>query len=185
VEGLSELIGDADRDVRESVINALGQLADRRAVVPMVLALLDAETTVRSAAAATLDRLDRNWRTHEDLGRAVPKIIQALKSPDYWVRFSAGKLLEQLNIDPSQMPETKPVKPARAPAAAGAAANPVVGILADLLFDRDRDLRLAAAAAFGRLQDRSAITLLTAALRDTDAAVREAAQAALKATGPA
>jgi HEAT repeat protein len=54
-------------------------------------------------------------------------------------------------------------------------------VLADLLFDRDRDLRLAAATAFVQLRDKSAQPVLSAALRDADIAVREAAQAALAA----
>ena len=56
-----------------------------------------------------------------------------------------------------------------------------MSVLADLLFDRDRDLRLAAADALGRLRDKSAGAILTAALRDADYAVRQAAQAALAA----
>jgi HEAT repeat protein len=60
--------------------------------------------------------------------------------------------------------------------------NPALGILADLLFDRDRDLRLAAAGALGRLRDKTAISILTAALRDADFSVRSEAQAALAAT---
>ncbi|MGA2244332.1 MAG: HEAT repeat domain-containing protein [Verrucomicrobiota bacterium] len=182
VDGLCGLIGDPDRDVRESVINALAQIADRRAIVPLVLALLDAESTVRSAATATLQKLDRRWADNEDIRKVAPKIAQALKHPDYWVRFSAGKLLEQLKIDPKNLPE--PTSAASAPphmTAESAAANPAVEVLADLLFDRDRDLRLAAAGALGRLRDHSAASLLTAALRDADFSVRASAQAALAA----
>ena len=102
VDGLCELVNDPDRDVRESVIAALGQIGDRRAIVPLVPALLDAESTVRSAAAATLQKLDRRWEQDEDIRQVVPKIVSALKHPDYWVRHSAGKLLELLKIDPNQ-----------------------------------------------------------------------------------
>jgi HEAT repeat protein len=56
-----------------------------------------------------------------------------------------------------------------------------LAILADLLGDRDRDLRLAAAEAFGVARDRGAVTVLTAALQDTDAFVRQAAERALAA----
>jgi HEAT repeat protein len=192
VDGLCELVHDPDRDVRESVINALAQIGDRRAVVPLVLALLDPESTLRSAALATLIKLDRHWDQNEDIRKVLPKIVQATKHQDYWVRFSAGKLLEQLNLDPNQLPE--PVRGAPAepnlpgtpdgstmaePGTDSEAANPAIAILADLLFDRDQALRLAAAEAFGRLRDKSTASLLTAALRDQDTAVRQAAQNAL------
>jgi HEAT repeat protein len=54
-------------------------------------------------------------------------------------------------------------------------------LLADLLFDRDRDLRVAAAEALGRLREPGASTVLAAAARDADLAVQQAAQAALAA----
>jgi hypothetical protein len=109
-----------------------------------------------------------------------------LKHPDYWVRFSAGKLLEQLGIDPNNLPESAPPAPAMpGKAAAGAETHPALAVLADLLFDRDRDLRLAAAVAFRQLQDKSAASILAAALRDTDFSVREAAQGALAALAAA
>ena len=180
VDGLCGLINDPDRDVRESVIAALGQLADRRAIVPLVPALLDPESTVRSAATATLQKLDRRWAENEAVRQALPKILRALKHPDYWVRHSAGKLLELLQIDPNSLPEELPATAPEQPAE-GSLPHPAVAVLADLLFDRDRDLRLAAADAFAQLRDKSAASLLTAALRDTDAFVRQAAQTALAA----
>jgi HEAT repeat protein len=186
VEPLCELISDPDRDVRETTIHALAQIRDRRAILPLVLGLLDPETIVRAAAAAALDTLDRHWANHEEIHKVAPKIVKALSHPDYWVRLSAGKLLERLRIDPNHMPEPADVKPEAASAPAEpVAANPTLAILADLLFDRDRDLRLAGAEAFGRLRDKSAAALLTAALRDTDFSVRETAQAALAAINAA
>ena len=183
VEGLCEMIADPDRDVRESVLTALGQIADRRAVAPMVLALLDVESSVRSTATATLARLEPRWEQNEGLRRLAPKISRALKHPDYWVRHCAGKLLERLHIDIKEWPAAEATPD---PDTAFAPQHPAVAVLADLLFDRDRDLRLAAAGAFARLCDPSAATVLAAAARDTDVFVRNAAQealAALKAAG--
>jgi len=54
-------------------------------------------------------------------------------------------------------------------------------LLADLLFDRDRDLRVAAAEALGRLRERGAESVLATAARDADGLVQQAAQAALAA----
>ena len=96
------------------------------------------------------------------------------------MRYSAGKLLELLKIDPNHLPEDLP---AAAPekAAAEIPPHPALAALADMLFDRDRDFRLAAAEALGRLREQSAGSLLAAALRDTDFSVRHAAQTALAA----
>jgi HEAT repeat protein len=59
--------------------------------------------------------------------------------------------------------------------------HPATGVLADMLFDRDRDFRLAAADALGRLREKSASAVLSAALRDSDFSVRQAVQTALAA----
>jgi len=151
-----------------------------KAVVPLVSALLDVESSVRSAATATLQKLDRHWEQNEGVRQVVPKIINTLKHPDYWVRYSASKLLELLKIDPNnlpaELPSVMPDKPV-----AEVLPHPAVGVLADMLFDRDRDLRLAAAGALGRLREKSAGSILTAALRDSDYAVRQAVQTALAA----
>ena len=180
VEGLCGLVNDPDRDVRESVIAALGHIGDRRAIVPLVPALLDVESTVRSAATATLQKLDRHWEQNEDIRQVVPKIINALKHPDYWVRYSASKLLELLKIDSNNFSAEHPAA-ALEPAVAATPPHPAVEVLADMLFDRDRDFRLAAADALGRVREKSAGALLAAALRDADFAVRQAAQTALAA----
>ena len=98
VEGLCALMADRDRDVRESVIVALGQICDSRTIYPLVLSLLDPESVVRSAAANALQNVDRNWRRAEGTLRALPEIQAALNHRDYWVRNSAAKLLEQINV---------------------------------------------------------------------------------------
>jgi HEAT repeat protein len=188
VDGICALITDPDRDVRESAINALAVLNDRQAILPLVIALLDPESAVRSLASATLLKLDRHWEKNEDIRRIVPKIIAATKHQDYWVRFSADKVLERLKIDPKNLPVEAPAVPAeKAPAKAPekkvevVPPHPAIPALADMLFDRDRDMRLAAANALGQLRDHSTSSLLSAAVRDADVAVREAAQTALAA----
>jgi HEAT repeat protein len=180
VEGLCKLLNDPDRDVRESAIAALGHICDKRAIVPLVPALLDPESSVRNAATATLRKLDWRWEQNEDIRQVVPTITKALKHPDYWVRYSAGKLLELLKIDPNQLPEEAPAPAPEKPVEENLP-HPAVAVLADMLFDRDRDFRLAAAEALGHLREKSAGSLLTAALRDADFAVRSAAETALAA----
>ena len=182
VEGLCGLIYDPDRDVRECAITALGQIGDRRAMASLVPAMMDPESSVRAAAASTLHKLDPRWERSEDILPAVPNILAALNHPDYWVHQSATKLLETLKIDPANPPTPK--APAVAPVEKPVEARPMhpaLGILADMLGDGDRDFRLAAVVALGRLREKSAVSMLTAAGRDPDDAVRRAAQTALAA----
>jgi len=54
-------------------------------------------------------------------------------------------------------------------------------ILSDLLADRDRDLRLAAATAFGQTRDKNAAAVLATAVKDQDTFVSQAAERALAA----
>jgi HEAT repeat protein len=177
VDGLCELVGDPDRDVRERAIEALGRIRDPRAIASLVPALVDVETAVRIAAGSALRRLDRNWAARPEVNEEISHISKALKHSDYWVRHHAGQILEQFNMSSQQ---TRDVEPApTAAAAAVAQPHPAVPILTDLLFDRDRDLRLAAAVVLGRLGDKTAVPILGAALRDDDPSVRQAAQTAL------
>jgi HEAT repeat protein len=59
------------------------------------------------------------------------------------------------------------------------AEHPAFSILADLLCDFDRDVRLAAAEAFGRLREKGAQPILAAAVHDEDRQVQRAALDAL------
>jgi HEAT repeat protein/CheY-like chemotaxis protein len=142
VEGLCELVRDRDRDVRESAIVALGQICDSRAIYLLVLSLLDPESCIRNAAANSLQNVDRHWKNAEGVRQALPEIKAALNHSDYWIRNSAAKLLEQLNVDPNAMEPVPlaalPPPPTRdLPAAA-------LPIPADLPINSDRDMRPAA-----------------------------------------
>jgi len=86
--------------------------------------------------------------------------------------------LEKLNVDYKSLPNAIAVGALENPAAKPPP-NPAVELLVDLLRDRDRDVRLAAANAFTRLRDRTTSAALSAALRDPDCFVRAAAQSAL------
>jgi len=178
VPALCELVHDPDHDVREAVIGALAKLNDPRALVPVVIALMDVERTVRNLAHAAVRKLDPNWERSEQMPAALPAIHSALVHPDYWVRFNARQLLEQLKLDGGQPAGQLP---ASVEPEAFAPPHLALPLLADLLFDRDRDLRLAAAEALGRLRERGAEPVLAAAVRDADPAVQLAAQAALAA----
>jgi HEAT repeat protein/CheY-like chemotaxis protein len=151
VEGLCGLVRDRDRDVREHAVVALGQICDSRAIYLLVLSLLDPESSVRNAAANSLQNVDRHWKEAEGVQQALPEIKAALNHRDYWIRNSAVKLLEQLNVDPNAGEAAPPVALPRPPARDLPAA--VLPIPADLLIDSNRDLRPAAPLNDGNLSD--------------------------------
>jgi len=176
VDGLIQIIQDPDRDVRESVVVALGDLGDPRAIEPLVLSLLDTENTVRNAASAALYKINRRWDESELAHRALPRVKMALKHSDYWVCQAASKLLQQFNVDVKSLMDPTNVK-----LTMKSGPSPVYTLFADLLFDRDRDLRLASAVSLGRLREKSATAILSTASRDADYCVRQAALSALTA----
>ena len=186
VEGLCRALQDKDHDVRESAAQSLGRLGDPRAIQPLVLALMDVQSFVRTAAHNALFRIDRVWKKSDAARSALPQIKAARNHREYWISHSAEKLLEQIQPE-AESAETgwTPASPARATAAAGqadpTAPHPAFAILAELLRDPDRDLRLAAAAALGQLREQNAASHLLTASRDNDALVRQAAEHALAA----
>ena len=177
VEGLCQAVQDPDRDVRESVIVALGEVGDTRAIQPLVLALLDTENAVRNSASAALYKIDRCWDENEAAHRALPKIKAALNHNDYWVCQAASKLLEQFRIDVKSLQDDA----AQVKMTMKSGPSPVYSLFAELLFDRDRDIRLAAAVSLGRLREKNATAILSTASRDSDFSVRQAALSALTA----
>lgn len=179
VPGLCDLISDPDRDVREAVVSALGKVGDERAIGPLLMAMLDAETSVRHKAAGALRSVDRRWEESEAVRATLPRITAALQHPDYWVRHSATKVLEQMRIDVRTLKEEKSAGSERL--AVEQAPHAAAAILADMLFDRDATFRLAAAVALGKVREQGAKAILSAAVRDSNAAISHAAQSALTA----
>ena len=76
---------DENKDVRVAAAEALGELNDKRAVVPLIAALKDEDRSVRGEAAESLGELEDK--------RAVVPLIAALKDENKWVRYSAVKAL--------------------------------------------------------------------------------------------
>ena len=186
IEGLCRALQDQDHDVRESAASALGKLGDARAIQPLVLTLMDLQSFVRTAAHNALFRIDRDWKKSDAARSALPQIKTARNHREYWISHSAEKLLEQIQSE-SENADTgwTPSSPARATGAASqpetTVAHPAFAILAELLRDPDRDLRLAAAEALGDLRETKATSQLLTASRDKDALVRQAAERALAA----
>jgi len=179
IDGITVLLADADRDVRESAIEALGDIGDRQAIPQLMLALIDAESHLRSVASLALRRIDRNWEKNPSVRQVLPKLKQALAHGDYWVQHSARQLFAKLKVNPETVDEDGDV--AAAKPADARPVHPAFPVLADLLFDSDRDLRLAAVEAFRRLYELNAVPLLTTAAQDRDRNVQLAARHALAA----
>ncbi len=74
VPGLSGALKDADDDVREQAVFALGQIRDPASVDAIIGAVRDSKSNVREQAVFALGQIrDR---------RAVEPLISALKDPD-------------------------------------------------------------------------------------------------------
>ena len=186
VEGLCRMLRDHDHDVRESAAVALGRIGDPQAIRALTLGLLDEESFVRNAAYNALMEIDASWEKTPAAQAALPQIKTALKYRGYWISQSVARLLEQTSPETPAEPETpagratmaEKTAPSQTP---GGLPPETFAILAELLGDRDRDLRLAAAEAFGQTRDQGAVTVLAAALQDKDVFVRAAAERALTA----
>jgi HEAT repeat protein len=152
----------------------LGRIGGSCAIHYLVLALIDPESTVRHAAANSLQEIDHHWEKSAVAREVVPELKAALEHHDYWVRHNAGKVLERLNVDIGT--EKEPVPSEEKPASLSQA---IFVILADLIRDRDRDLRLAAAQALEQLQAKSAQPLLATAAADDDPFVQQIVRRAL------
>jgi HEAT repeat protein len=150
-------------------------MGDARGIEPLILALMDEEASVRTAATRALQRIDPGWKRSAAAGRAVPHLKAALNSREYWVRTSAAEVLAL--IGDLQSGEGTVSGLAQASNIQRQAA---VAALAARLADVDRDVRLAAAEALGRLGDRRCGEALQAALADTDRWVRRAATKTLE-----
>ena len=186
VEGLCKVLRDHDHDVRETAAVALGKIGDAQAIRDLTLTLIDDESFVRNAAYNALMEIDPNWEKTTAAQSTLPKIKTALKYRGYWINQTVARLLEQMSPDATTEETTMLARSTleqsvTAPATTGMLSPAAFAILADLLGDRDRDLRLAAAEAFGQAREKGAANVLTAALQDKDAFVKEAAQRALAA----
>ncbi len=187
VDGICAALHDSDHDVRETAALSLGKIGDARAIRALVLALLDEESFVRSAAYNSLMDIDQQWEKTAAAKSALPQIKTALNYRGYWISQSVAKLVNQSEEEeeekPAQAEVPRALTPMEKPAAPKAPALPpaAFAILADLLTDRDRDLRLAAAEAFGQLREKNALAVLSTALKDQDPFVSQAAERALAA----
>ena len=192
-----------DWHVGQAAATALGDLADARAVDPLIDALASSNWRIRQAATVALGRIgdpraieplvaalaDRDWHVGQAaaaaLGgigdpRAIEPLVAALLASDAEVRRAASEALASIGWAPRNAGER----------AAWSIANdawstcveigvPAVEPLVTVLGVGGASGRQAAASALGMIGDPRAIDPLVAALRDYYAHVRETSATAL------
>ena len=178
VAALTAALKDADKDVRETALQALVQMRDPGIYEPLMQALSDPAADVRQQAAFGLGQLrDR---------RAVPALTKASKDADADVRqqavFALGQLRDPAAIDAlmGAMRDEKPDVRQQAVFALGQIRDRrAVEPLVSALKDADADVRQQAAFGLGQIRDRAAVEPLIVALKDSAADVRQQAAFAL------
>ncbi|MBI1840094.1 MAG: HEAT repeat domain-containing protein [Verrucomicrobia bacterium] len=171
VEPLLPLLKDKDPDVRMTALRALTMLGDLRALPGLIVTLADEVRSIRDAALTTLHRMDPNWDSSDAAQMVITDLEAAHRSRDYWVRQAAADVLARIAASRSRCHE-----PEEAAATAAIASAPrTVQLLVGLLRDHDRDFRLAAAEALGRLGDARVAIALGTARQDIDGWVQVAA----------
>ena len=173
LEHLVPLFKDPDADVRLSTIRAMATLKDERAIPALIIALTDEQRPVREAASNALLRIDQYWDQSEAAQSVMPELEAAHRSREYWVRQAASEVLAR--IAQARAMSRGPEEEATA---AMAQAPMAVQVLVGLLRDSDRDFRLAAAEALGRLGDERVAMALGTARQDIDRWVQSAANTA-------
>lgn len=79
--------------LRREAAEALGSMADARAVEPLIAALNDTWEPVRKTAAESLSKIDSHWRTAGATKKFIQRFIAGLKDKDVSVRRGAADAL--------------------------------------------------------------------------------------------
>jgi HEAT repeat protein len=77
-------LNDVCRDVRSHSARLLGNFHDERSIPPLLKAIIDPHWSVRQSAEIALLNFGR---------KAVPHLVETLKSRSWWARFRAARLL--------------------------------------------------------------------------------------------
>jgi len=98
IPSLLATLNRIDTDLRQSVVEAIGNTHDRRAADPLLALLGDPDYTVRARTATGLAKLQER--------RAVEPLIDLLKDKDDFARTAAAEALGDLG-DPRAIPALK------------------------------------------------------------------------------
>jgi HEAT repeat protein len=165
--------------MRVKAVEALGGIADQRAVEWLIAALEDRD--LREAAVDALGRIGAS---------AVEPLVVSLSNRNYLVRRDAARALGEIGDSRAVEPLVGALKDRQNAVcqAAGDALGKIGGTLAvklliASLYDENHNVRQAAASALGEIGDSKAGEPLIATLTDTQRTVRRAAAAALVSIG--
>jgi HEAT repeat protein len=174
VKPLQAVLRDEDEDVRRAAAEALALIGDPESIEGLALALADEQSSVRNAVLLALRRINFYWETTPEARRVLPQLQMVAQTADYWGRQAIAQAIEKI---------TKAGTPAAAPGSPAAPELPqrqaAVDVFLEALGDEQRDVRLAAADALGRLGDSRAIQSLVQTMRDPDPGVCAAAAQSL------
>ena len=148
VSALVERLSDSDDDVRLCTVDALGQFECGEAKEALIGALVDAHAPIRRSAESALRRIDARWEQSESAHAATAKLKLALNANDYPVRQAAADLL--MKIGGGAVVERLPSGLSHA---SGQRRQAALEVFKACLDNADRDLRLAAVEALGRIME--------------------------------
>jgi HEAT repeat protein len=179
LDPLIALLNDREHEVRETAARSLEMLGDREAITALVIALKDEKPNVRQRAMAALNVIDRHWAQTDEARAAAPQLQEALKHPEYWVRQAAADTLARLSQAQTAELRGVPVSQPAVSAPLHFRRQAAIETFVAMLSDFDRELRLAATEALGRIGQLSSVPALTHAAKDPEEAIRHSAARAL------
>lgn len=164
---------DSDPDVRLASVEALGRLGFEGATEPLIGSLIDEHAPVRRAADGALRRIDVRWEHSLAAQAALPRLKAALNANDYLVRQSAADVLMRIGAGTTAQPH-----PSALSRAAAHRRQASVEVFTACLANPDRDVRLAAVEALGRVLEPATRAALERVAGDAeeDEWVRDAAR---------
>lgn len=210
INGLIHAMGYEDLNLRMEAMDALGDLAEPRAIDPLIEVLKEEDYTLRMCAsnalrkigAPAVPRLVAAFHSRSDFMRAtavdilarigapaIPALIDGLKDLDPLARLSAVRTMEKINDPRLAAPLAAALKDShpgvRASAARGLGHFAPRGLDDMIAMARDPDLevRKAVAESLGQIRDLKTIEPLIALLQDADDGVRSLAAESLERKG--
>jgi HEAT repeat protein len=182
VDGLVQVLtgGEEEAAARARAAEALGEIGDKRAILPLVSVLNDSSRTIREQAAVSLVKFR---------SAAVPKLTAALTEPDTQRKVYAtgvlGKIGGKKSIPPliKALGDTDPdVRCAAAGSLAQIGADTLPALI-KVLNGKDEKMKPLAAAALAKIGDIRAADSLVGLFSSDTRAVRDAAAGAIVALG--